>query len=105
MERTWHQVDLGVRSTHRGMDTPGNRRSNGAMPIRACDRRAMEYPRQNAGDPARSEEHTSELQSLMRISYAVFCLKKKKKKTRSSTITHGYEQNRIKYRYSLQKPH
>src|SRR3546814_1594649 len=31
-----------------------------------------------AGNP-RSEEHTSELQSLMRISYAVFCLKKKKK--------------------------
>src|SRR3546814_3750659 len=30
---------------------------------------------------ARSEEHTSELQSLMRISYAVFCLKKKKKET------------------------
>src|SRR3546814_9216562 len=32
-----------------------------------------------AGAGARSEEHTSELQSLMRISYAVFCLKKKKK--------------------------
>src|SRR3546814_3772325 len=31
---------------------------------------------------AKSEEHTSELQSLMRISYAVFCLKKKKNKTR-----------------------
>src|SRR3546814_6991358 len=31
------------------------------------------------GEPFRSEEHTSELQSLMRISYAVFCLKKKKK--------------------------
>src|SRR3546814_10242391 len=30
---------------------------------------------------ARSEEHTSELQSLMRISYAVFCLQKKKKNT------------------------
>src|SRR3546814_1287606 len=30
-----------------------------------------------AGDAGRSEEHTSELQSLMRISYAVFCLKKK----------------------------
>src|SRR3546814_1515730 len=30
--------------------------------------------------PRRSEEHTSELQSLMRISYAVFCLKKKKTK-------------------------
>src|SRR3546814_4544275 len=32
-------------------------------------------------DPGRSEEHTSELQSLMRISYAVFCLKKNKKTT------------------------
>src|SRR3546814_2947274 len=32
--------------------------------------------------PARSEEHTSELQSLMRISYAVFCLKKKQTKTK-----------------------
>src|SRR3546814_2319998 len=33
------------------------------------------------GDAARSEEHTSELQSLMRISYAVFCLKKKLNET------------------------
>src|SRR3546814_10589272 len=32
----------------------------------------------NYYSPSRSEEHTSELQSLMRISYAVFCLKKKK---------------------------
>src|SRR3546814_10189698 len=36
-------------------------------------------------DP-RSEEHTSELQSLMRISYAVFCLKKKKKHKHKATI-------------------
>src|SRR3546814_5160449 len=34
-------------------------------------------------DAARSEEHTSELQSLMRISYAVFCLKKKKRTQRT----------------------
>src|SRR3546814_2636785 len=34
----------------------------------------------SADEDQRSEEHTSELQSLMRISYAVFCLKKKKKK-------------------------
>src|SRR3546814_5196083 len=34
---------------------------------------------------ARSEEHTSELQSLMRISYAVFCLKKKNMKTHTRT--------------------
>src|SRR3546814_5836544 len=36
------------------------------------------------GDPARSEEHTSELQSLMRISYAVFCLKKKNHKEKQN---------------------
>src|SRR3546814_4351928 len=36
--------------------------------------------RQFGGHLRRSEEHTSELQSLMRISYAVFCLKKKKKR-------------------------
>src|SRR3546814_1404528 len=35
------------------------------------------------GCPERSEEHTSELQSLMRISYAVFCLKKKTKKKKN----------------------
>src|SRR3546814_7093038 len=35
----------------------------------------------NDPDMVRSEEHTSELQSLMRISYAVFCLKKKKQQT------------------------
>src|SRR3546814_19652918 len=35
--------------------------------------------REGSFDGHRSEEHTSELQSLMRISYAVFCLKKKKK--------------------------
>src|SRR3546814_10368684 len=35
----------------------------------------------------RSEEHTSELQSLMRISYAVFCLKKKNKTTTTHTTT------------------
>src|SRR3546814_1043918 len=38
------------------------------------------------GQRIRSEEHTSELQSLMRISYAVFCLKKKKKNRTDSYI-------------------
>src|SRR3546814_9905031 len=37
--------------------------------------------------PQRSEEHTSELQSLMRISYAVFCLKKKNNHQNTSTLT------------------
>src|SRR3546814_8661212 len=40
----------------------------------------------------RSEEHTSELQSLMRISYAVFCLKKKKKTT--TLNTHNQQRNK-----------
>src|SRR3546814_6061079 len=39
------------------------------------------------GSRTRSEEHTSELQSLMRISYAVFCLKKKKSHNQITTIT------------------
>src|SRR3546814_9519734 len=42
----------------------------------------------------RSEEHTSELQSLMRISYAVFCLKKKKKKTKH-TKQYAYTKKQI----------
>src|SRR3546814_9112712 len=38
---------------------------------------------------SRSEEHTSELQSLMRISYAVFCLKKKKLKQYMNSVQHN----------------
>src|SRR3546814_8229165 len=45
----------------------------------ACGRTGL---RRCAGLTHRSEEHTSELQSLMRISYAVFCLKKKKNKNK-----------------------
>src|SRR3546814_2740345 len=40
------------------------------------------------GHRGRSEEHTSELQSLMRISYAVFCLKKKKNMNKTNTRSH-----------------
>src|SRR3546814_4827972 len=49
-----------------------------------------ERPRHRSG---RSEEHTSELQSLMRISYAVFCLKKKKRQSRTynQQTTYQYE--------------
>src|SRR3546814_10454309 len=52
----------------------------------------------------RSEEHTSELQSLMRISYAVFCLKKKKKiKTtyKTQTIKTKKEYDTIEHVYEL----
>src|SRR3546814_2257694 len=56
-----------------------------AVPVRRLDRGR---DRPGADEHARSEEHTSELQSLMRISYAVFCLKKKKnKKNNNINIT------------------
>src|SRR3546814_9988102 len=48
---------------------------------RYCERAASERLRTRPQKSSRSEEHTSELQSLMRISYAVFCLKKKKQTT------------------------
>src|SRR3546814_5985329 len=47
--------------------------------------------------PRRSEEHTSELQSLMRISYAVFCLKKKKQKKNIVELRHNI-------RYNIKQP-
>src|SRR3546814_8026267 len=53
--------------------TFARRRSGGALGGTRSDRCQVE-PRRGS---TRSEEHTSELQSLMRISYAVFCLKKK----------------------------
>src|SRR3546814_7030367 len=55
----------------------------------------VRHDRHAAGTGNRSEEHTSELQSLMRISYAVFCLKKKKKHKAQE-----YEQKHQKHRYN-----
>src|SRR3546814_2662903 len=74
----------------RADDGPGDRviallLSNGAA------KRPADDPAYHAHVSFRSEEHTSELQSLMRISYAVFCLKKKKTITKQLTITsHDY---------------
>src|SRR3546814_3344442 len=50
------------------------------------------FDRMAPGMAKRSEEHTSELQSLMRISYAVFCLKKKK--THQIIISNSHTKNR-----------
>src|SRR3546814_7198787 len=58
---------------HRGADRR-DRRKPRAPRLRQRD---PEAARRDARADTRSEEHTSELQSLMRISYAVFCLKKK----------------------------
>src|SRR3546814_2754444 len=67
---------------HRGSSTGPRETSSSALPShieqieRAAIQQALQENRYNK-TKARSEEHTSELQSLMRISYAVFCLKKK----------------------------
>src|SRR3546814_3798338 len=61
---------------------------------------------QPAARRTRSEEHTSELQSLMRISYAVFCLQKKKKKCTHArvygdqTLNHTEHQNHTAYHHN-----
>src|SRR3546814_2589783 len=51
--------------------------------------------RPNGQIESRSEEHTSELQSLMRISYAVFCLKKKKKQRKYKHINMLHDKNSV----------
>src|SRR3546814_5602303 len=65
----------------------------GSMPGR-CGGRGAELrirDRNARGAALRSEEHTPELQSLMRISYAVFCLKKKHTDTRPTQHTHKHK--------------
>src|SRR3546814_8505987 len=77
----------------------------------SCARAARTAGRADSRSPKasrRSEEHTSELQSLMRISYAVFCLKKKKNKRYDNNIEttkiHNECQNNInKKQLKLQK--
>src|SRR3546814_11979159 len=69
-----------------GEDVPGGDPVGGALDAGLGELLLDDELLDGAGGPAvglgpvRSEEHTSELQSLMRTSYAVFCLKKKKKK-------------------------
>src|SRR3546814_7022021 len=58
-----------------------------AVAVRGLGGRARKRVALSVGRHLRSEEHTSELQSLMRISYAVFCLKKKQRHTTHQTST------------------
>src|SRR3546814_9473264 len=74
---------LRIRAHH--LDRSGQR----ARPVHAAAA-AARYPHR----AERSEEHTSELQSLMRISYAVFCLKTKNTNKKIPNITPEHETNR-----------
>src|SRR3546814_5263946 len=73
------------------------------LPARRAPLRGRLHPRGREDRPrrprragVRSEEHTSELQSLMRISYAVFCLKKKKKTINTTQPHTEIKQNRLR---------
>src|SRR3546814_1561222 len=99
---------LHTRSLHDALpiSRPAGRRAQSAHPRRyrgrywSAERPSPDHRRDPASAPlrrpspapssARSEEHTSELQSLMRISYAVFCLKKKKHKNTYTKCTNPY---------------
>src|SRR3546814_1091335 len=73
-QRTYEALTLaGFRRSHRFAYRPACTHCNACTPVRVV----------------RSEEHTSELQSLMRISYAVFCLKKKTHLTHTTTAHHN----------------
>src|SRR3546814_2557071 len=75
-------VDIFRRVPERRLARRRAAEQNGEFGIEADE--AFEYARRALHHlPGRSEEHTSELQSLMRISYAVFCLKKKTKQIRT----------------------
>src|SRR3546814_9824532 len=69
-----------VAERHRGLQADAAMRGDRAVPLQGGAVVEAVFARQDriVQPQARSEEHTSELQSLMRISYAVFCLKKKK---------------------------
>src|SRR3546814_1104315 len=75
---------------------PGLKRNSRSLPAPTPPRKKSEEKSSRVSKPShtgipRSEEHTSELQSLMRISYAVFCLKKKNIKI--TTLNNKKNQN------------
>src|SRR3546814_2653115 len=77
-----HAPELARHLDRRGLAVGAGHRDAGCREAgkEACGDTGEGAARIGVGDMDRSEEHTSELHSLMRISYAVFCLKKKKKK-------------------------
>src|SRR3546814_4497712 len=99
LSRRLHHVDTSGVAANRTGQRQGLSRHPGCVQARFAragddtSNRLFDIPgrdRERLPEYCRSEEHTSELQSLMRISYAVFCLKKKKKShsTTLSTIQH-----------------
>src|SRR3546814_8691970 len=94
-----YRIDPGKRNQAEAFDDEGFRNTDFALTeAQLLDNIKVVQRRQNlpqsaslnsfvTRDTKRSEEHTSELQSLMRISYAVFCLKKKTNNTKTHSTT------------------
>src|SRR3546814_3493861 len=83
-------LDLRRRDRQEGLTEPRRTRTGHVAAVSGdagCHRDPYGRHAARDDDRQRSEEHTSELQSLMRISYAVFCLKKKKNKTTQQSTT------------------
>src|SRR3546814_3116867 len=78
---------LGIDDDHRALAVAGDRLRSFAARL-VDDLAQLGLGLGDGPRVGRSEEHTSELQSLMRISYAVFCLKKKKTIQNKHTTTH-----------------
>src|SRR3546814_9929135 len=86
-QRTKAETHFRLRCDHVGLDPAldaADVEAQAGQPTEAAMRFALD----------RSEEHTSELQSLMRISYAVFCLKKKKSDITQIHTTSKYSHRR-----------
>src|SRR3546814_5775529 len=75
----------GINMTYNNTGTIGPQDGDIQIKLREGHRPTAEYVRMLREALPRPEEHTSELQSLMRISYAVFCLKKKNRKRHTHT--------------------
>src|SRR3546814_3442298 len=78
------RLDLGGLCFHQRDDVIDHPR---VLDMMIGDARQIDHVLARAAAGERSEEHTSELQSLMRISYAVFCLKKKKQHSHKTSYT------------------
>src|SRR3546814_7980339 len=76
--RSWHVIAAGRAALAAKPDAR----------VAVLTRNLKDFNRSELRHLGRSEEHTSELQSLMRISYAVFCLKKKKSKNNTYNVSY-----------------
>src|SRR3546814_6465073 len=94
LERDYRDVE--VSHVHHGGNSSGIVDGAGAVLLAS-----PEYAKANGLKPRarirRSEEHTSELQSLMRKSYAVFCLKQKQRKSQHTTTRHNTNHKNTRY--------